>query len=777
MAGNSKESIQEWLRLKPQTMGWGAILAFDRSKTNTILLHDYVSRFSTHSYLDPVEGYVGDSSTVGQYIYNYVLDYPRLSFENANLKDSRAALMMKVVGGTQVTFSDVPGGREATRVDVVDPLNGPELTLDVELLDVPGSINSVGQVVLDLKKSSNFSLSFSDFVHEQKLGGEFFQTLFIALPDEKRILPISEVSHLTDQVIRPRSIALRTQPAPGATARAAENYGDGAVIVFVAMQGENNGGWPDSTFKYLIPDDSGDDYSATVVLSHKLLMDTIIGQGVVAASEYGKAHYTLQPDASGFFTLRATSGVYQMPGVTYSTTGRYRYVSHIDFDFGSADGGGSEFGLFIKLERNGVLITWKGQQADIRYVTKAEGAAHYSYGFFTTTWTVEVYYAYSVNEQTQEVELLPFMPHTVKLDMEMNKYDDIFVFSSFQEIKNFHLEYARDAITENFLSFMRKMPSISVFVLKDLLFRDGEVIKLDAVLAPGDMAIFGRLAPTLTHFSVTPQQPILGADDTLQFRTDPEHSGLVWTVENILGSTDSPGSINTATGLYQAPGKSDISGAFIRVKVSATTPDKSYSQSVLVSVVVNDVTVNPKIQICPGGFKRTLSAGTAGAGRLIATLNGHAQDDRLLEVEHGKYVYTAPPESATQAFVLDEIVVTNQLTGKSQSAYVLAILATATLSILRDQDASLPANQIRLKVKAGVNVIADEYLVWETLAGSGKVENGIYSQPTTFDQRFALLVAKFEPVPGMVFEGFILLPLPLFEYPPVLVPGLRFMSN
>jgi len=774
MAGMSKNQLLAWLRENPQTMNWGAILAFNRADTNTVLLQDYINRFSTTTYLDPVQGFVKDSSTVGQYISDYVLDYPRLSFEIANVAEEipSARLTLKVVGGTQVTFEDVPGGKVATRIEVVDPLNGPELTLNLQLVDVPGTVNSAGQVVLDLKKSSDFSLSYSDFDHERKLGGTFFKELFETLPDPKRVLVISEITREATNPIKPHVIKIRTQAAPGAKLRSADNYGDGAVLVLVAMQGEGNGGNPSADFPYLIPDDTATDYSATIILSNKLLMDKMIGQALKDAGTPGSS-YLLESDAFKFVTVRGESGSIDLPIARY-TFGTFECaVVNRALQFGDINYATTT--LRLKVADDGIKMEWQGGSRDNFIAKDAKGINYY--GLILYEWQFTASCQYVVNKGTQMVEVGAMELTSFTDDMTSQPPSDDVSTALFPFIKPPLMDLYREDVEASYPLLLSRLPAINVFVLKNLLFSDGNSVVLDEVALPGDMAIFGRIGPSLTQFAITPIQPLMGTGETLQFTTEPAAtSGLTWTVEHILGGTGDKGSISTA-GLYTAPAA--VSGAFLRVKVIANG-EGGYSSSALVSVVVNDITLSPVIQICGSEHTRTLSAGKKGTGTLTWSLKNPANGGKLVAGQNGQYVYTAPPlaKEGDAAFVVDEVVVKNELTNKTKSAYVMAVLADMTLGVQKDSTVSLPANQVKLKVKSATSVIPDASLTWETVAGSGTVANGIYTQPNLLDQRFALLVASWAPapdvMPDLVFQGYILLPLPLFDAPETLVAGLNF---
>lgn len=773
MAGISKSELIDWLKQGPRTLNWGAILAFNRSDTNTVLLQEYIQRFSTDTYLAPVQGYIGDSDTVGQYITDYTLDYPRLSFEIANIdRDSAdAKLTMKVVGGTHVTFKDVPGGREATRVEVVDPLNGPELSLDLQLVDVPGTVNRAGQVVLDLKRSSNFSLSYSDHLREQRLGGEFFQQLFEALPDAKRVMVVSEIRKTADSTIKPSSIKLRTQAAPGAKVRSADNYGDGAVLVFVAMDGQGAGGNPDASFKYLIPNDPDKHYSATLLLGNRFLLETQVRE--MAGRDYiSMEGWSYQiSNQTRFWEMNPDGG--RLAASSYT----FRWGEH-SYNSGSFDPPFEwkrDQGQYLHFQIRDGAIRVDYQRNSTAYCCVARcwaGSGPMDAGVYAVI-DAHVSRRYRLNTQAQIIEPEPIEQTTPRLQLgiasDFSNHDQaVSLFNSHQAA---YTAQNLQALQGPFPALLRYVPPIDTFALHSLLFRNTDAVVLDDIALPGDMALFGWVGPSLTRFKVSPLQPLLGTGESLQFSIEPAApSQVTWSVHSILGSDENPGSIS-ASGQYSAP--ASIRGAFLRVRVTATAG--SYSSSALVSVVVNDITVSPLVQTCDGGHSRTLSAGTR-AGSLSWSLKTPANGGKLEALEDGKYKYTAPTALSGQEFVVDEIVVRNQLTGKTRSAWIMVPLVNLPLAVLRDSSVSLPANQARLLVKAGASTVPAEQVQWQVLAGAGSVTNGVFTAPAVPEPRFALLLAATEPFPGFLMRGFVLLPLPLFDYPQTRVSGLAFMD-
>ena len=756
MAGYSKEQLIAWMREQPRTLGWGAILAFNRADTNTVLLQEYIERFSNDTYLPAAQGYIKGSNTQGQYITDYVMDYPRLSFDIANVEQETpdARLTMKVVGGTQISFEESVGGLNATRVEIVDPLSGPELTLKLQLVDVPGSINSAGRVVLDLKKSSDFSLSYSDFVEEQALGGLFFKQLFDALPDAKRIMVLSEFVRKNNNVFNPKTIKIRTQSAPGAKSRSAENYGDGAVLVFVAMEGAANGGNPDGSFKYLIPNDAGKDFNATVVLGNKTLLEVFAH---AAQNDFGTGAWTYSTDTSGFCIMHPDGGMlgngsYPMVAVA----GTYDGFMKSPFELGY--GAGKYMDLAIRDDLVAVRYVKHDNAYPCRIVLhfRDEVVSGDAYSM----QDMQASRTYAVNHATGMIEPGEVSSTTASLTLalyEQQNYHSV-VRTGFDTYRSSFIDDMLGYMRRIIPNTLRKIPPVSTFVLESLLFKNSRVVMKDFTM-PGDMAIFGQVGTDVTLFTLDPLQPLVVIGDTQQFVTRPAGQPVSsWKVENISGSTEDVGTI-TSTGLYTAPSSIKI---FTRVKVTATSG--AHHSSALISVVVSDINVSPVIQTCGATHSRTLSAGTLGTGVLTWSLRTPGNGGKLEMGENGKCVYTAPVAASDKLYVVDEIVVKNELTGKSRSAWIMAVLGNMTLSISRDTSVTLPPNQVKLRCKAE-NFLADDLISWETLAGSGTVVNGIFTQADPVEQRFALLLASYVIPDVMTLRGYILLPLPLFDYP------------
>lgn len=79
MANNTLESITAWMKdpLTDVMLGWDSIAVMARDEVNYLLLEEYISRFSSNTYLSPISGevpQVGGRSK--ESIHDFILDAP-----------------------------------------------------------------------------------------------------------------------------------------------------------------------------------------------------------------------------------------------------------------------------------------------------------------------------------------------------------------------------------------------------------------------------------------------------------------------------------------------------------------------------------------------------------------------------------------------------------------------------------------------------------------------------------------------------------------------------
>ncbi|NIF29885.1 hypothetical protein F3J44_26435 [Pantoea sp. Tr-811] len=247
------EQVMQWLGEKDRLNAWGSIAVFDRKMVNKLLLQNYIARYNSNSYLNPVS-FTTDGTEERTRLESILLDKPRLSFENADITDSRGRLRMSVVGGNIVTQKLVNGNWYARKIEYLSPVQGPELMLDVKLPETPISVAKGGELIMDLRHSSDFRLMHVDNEDEQLRVGNLFKIYFEGLADEQRRYTLGALPENTaNPFMQPESFYARTQ----GKVQGDEN---GAVLMFVKMRNSGAPTFPEE-FPWLL-----DDQTSAVVL-------------------------------------------------------------------------------------------------------------------------------------------------------------------------------------------------------------------------------------------------------------------------------------------------------------------------------------------------------------------------------------------------------------------------------------------------------------------------------------------------------------------------------
>ncbi|KTB71121.1 hypothetical protein AO067_24745 [Pseudomonas viridiflava ICMP 13104] len=125
-SGHSKEALLELLNVRPSTLGWDAVVVYNRGRANALMMQQYIQKLTAENYLRPIDGEIPsvDGSnlkffTAENYLrpidgeipsvdgsnlkfFGIQLGIPRLSFENASLTDSRARVTLPIMGGLAI---------------------------------------------------------------------------------------------------------------------------------------------------------------------------------------------------------------------------------------------------------------------------------------------------------------------------------------------------------------------------------------------------------------------------------------------------------------------------------------------------------------------------------------------------------------------------------------------------------------------------------------------------------------------------------------------------
>ncbi|QCY12716.1 hypothetical protein [Pseudomonas sp. MPC6] len=772
---NSKKELLEWLALKPRTAGWGAVVAYDRSKCNTLLLQDYINKFTVNSYLEPINEPVAVGDANWQHLSDWVTDVPRLSFEDSSkAAGGEANMKMAVIGGTQVSIDNTVGHKRAIAVHSIDALDHPDLIAEnVVLSKISGQVGKdTGQVVLDLGAAEaakgEWQLTFANSSYERRIGGEFFKQYFKGADKEKRLYHLGKIAYTDQQYLKPASFRLRTITAQGAELNTADNFGDGAVELFICMEGDQEGGTPPTDdWRSLIPNNGGGEYDSAMLLSNYLLMRRIIAEGMNGMFSHGVKFSETYDDRNFLNVLKAqpSIGVFFLPGFVGHTDSYI--VEVLKFAFPAANNDSDGLSITVQDDRTirfgwGDSSVYRQQKCLVKRRGGEEDSDEYTMNIaLQVNADIEFVVDADAGGVVAKVKNLLV---DMKLSARYVPIPEVAIY-----LESARGEYAttiKRALDDTTGLLFGKTIEFNTFVLNSILFAGHETIKQKSAEFPGDMVVFGKV---VNPFTVAPLEHLMGHGATHPFTVSGDFAGKVkWSVAAIPGSTGEIGSIDEDTGLYSSPALADISGTFTRVRVTATA--SNHSSSALVTVVARDITVNPVVQICSASTSeasvtRVLSAHTLGEGILEWKVKRGTGTIPARGGSDGKNTYTAGLKDPTLegSFLIDEIEVMNLATRKTQTAYVVVTHYQADLTITVDLDnSSFP--QGKAKLIARDNRENPVTAIWEVSAGNEGIDSdGLYTGDPDGQQRFVLITAR--KANDASKEGWIILPWPLFELP------------
>lgn len=782
MASRSLQQILAWMKEPASNVmwGWDAVAALALSKTNTLLMQHHISRIRTDSCLPAINGHIDlIPDKWREYIHDFVLDAPRLSFETATSsgKESvRALLTMPVMGGAQITMEKAADTWRPTSVHWLGPLQGPRLFLDLDLDRLPGTVTGDGRISLDLSLSDNFRLTFATSEEEQRLGGDFFQELFNRLPDAQRVYPLGSIGEGSNPLMRPQSFRIAGQSNQTSGADPERD----AVMVFIQMAGSAPGGMPGADYPSLIPDDVEHCSAAVLLAAAKARQIVPVTESVVSlvTDFLGKdAACTWVKDAQGaVMKTTFTSG-----GIRVEQKGaRLPVGAGGDTIWASVLSNAMDL---VASPASGLVIE---RQADrtvrVSWNTKADSATNCVFdNNAKPPFSITHRYSVSLNALYTMVETedggLAIGP--VEFDLQVDAEPlgtrgaagqdsgvdiDAWVDTVLPALAAYFAGRATD-IEPRIRQALHKLATAIVpvdgFIQECIELSFGQTIVDTDLYAPHDVGAFGRVNPASTAFIVSPMELLLFAGQQRQFSAG---GGTVsWAVETVSPKADaSAGSID-AWGIYTAPALADIpvKDGYLRVRVTATGSG-GFKSCALVTVLSARLAINPLIQTCHPGDTVELAAGGLTAGSLSWSLVKPGPDAGTLRPDGHHCQYTAHSKTTDTAFVLDVVSVAGAGALLPRHAHVLVVRHDVLLTLKPDPDTGLPAGQIQLRARVKSEVQAR----WSLgLDGSGSIDatTGVFTSNPDSPDRFALIFAEYDSDIGRI-EGYLILPLPLADF-------------
>ena len=756
----SETELLDWMKIKPRTLGWDAWFSYDQSVCNQSLWRDYIERTGEHPFSTVFTGKVEVAEAVlWENLYDVRLGAPQISFENSRPSSARVTLHARALSGTQLTVETTAGSRKyISRIAEYSPLQGPRLVADAFIDDNEGAANAARQVRMDLTLAEKHQFSFPGPRMQQIKGGDFFREQIEALPAAARYCRLHTLGEwdgaLVPEIVRPRPIPLLD--ADGTPT------GDGALVVMVATTDSEVGDLPDvdGDWKYPIPEGS----HASLWIGAHCLMKKVVASSLLGVGGDVELSYD---DANDPKVITVTQGTLAEIAV------KARPVQFIALNYSVkvplAGNAAASAALAISRADTGLAVNWKTSTFANVEAPLLESEGPDGTTALDVAWRIRSTYAFA-RQADGNLGLEPVGQgvHWVKPVYRQNGELDAVHYQHFPAVE----KAIGEAVSEQVDIVVARMlggselGEIDRLRYEGLQCPGGGGMALDTVHLPNDLALFGTLGARAQTFLLTPAYDRILAGTTLQFAADPLPEELEWAVETVDGFEGDAGSID-GTGLYTAPAVADISGRFVLVKVTATSP-KHHSEALL-AVLTENLALNPVVFVSatPGSTMR-MSAGSLQGGALEWDLT--SATGATLEVpdpEDGSVfdpddrIYVRGSGSTDAYFSVDEMSVSNSA-GDTRTTQVLVVEKVAAGAIVVREGGGLPAGQVQLDYDIGMpDPAADAQ--WKVQIGGGSItQTGLYTVDPQAKEPFAVITAEVDNV-ARHWANFLILPIPLVD--------------
>ncbi|SCZ14897.1 MULTISPECIES: hypothetical protein, partial [unclassified Pseudomonas] len=626
MTTYSLSALTNKMRGKSVTLGWDALVFMNRAKVNSLLEQQYITRFNRESFLKRIFGAPFMTPDKSEYLEmgGVILSHPRLSFEKASLRDSRATATMDIVAGT-VSYirkgtGQVPGAILYSYVVSVN--QGYTLTMDIDLAASRGTVNEQGRVIVDIGTGYNCRCNLVTEDRAQETLGNFFKELFLEQKPEDRIYELGMLDLRDVDLLAPRSFLIRTMATDEGKNRHSDDYGEGAVVLFVRTKGNpNEGGDPnDLAVDYLIPNDRNPTtgkalYSGSLVLASRVVFDWYVREAI--ERQIG-GNLRLRSSESNHVAriLTAVAGGFNIPGF------RYIWQKTLVTETSLSNNGPLMFKLTDPSPENalqvfagdagGLELSLQGPRLMPFHLRSWEWAFGSENWYWDAITTARVHLIFSPvfsslpNYVTFEQATDPIIEFNGVWDPN-NELKNV---GSYPELPGM----LHAALQPAFLQILRvfrtlELPGLNVLAISNLLFPERNALQLTEARLPGDLLMVGQIDPKETTFTLDPLLPVIKAGDKQTFeirQLNYRHSNVQWSVRSVDGSR-ALGVISN-NGEYEAPAVHLLDGSAIRNVVTATYTDpdtgKEVTASALVVVVLTSVVVTPSMSLIPMSDRR-----------------------------------------------------------------------------------------------------------------------------------------------------------------------------
>ena len=284
---NSAESILAKMKGQSVTSKWDAIIFYNRSMSNHVLEQEYIKFFTEGKWYNPMtQTLQAQGQTEKVYLSEVVFSQPMVSFVSRHDgQDPVLQLTWFIKSGEYILYD----GTDIRSEGDFNPVTGPTLTCQLGVSE--GGVKD-GKVVLNLETSYDWRFNFThnaDF--DYQYGYLAMGTLLNLLYPEQKEIVLSQIISTGGVDWNPTSFRVEVKMPETARLLDGYSYDDGAIKVYVGLDGNTEGGipTPDSDI-YMIPDDG--DYTAAIVISNKAIMEKVLSKGFVTMGDAGTGSAT-----------------------------------------------------------------------------------------------------------------------------------------------------------------------------------------------------------------------------------------------------------------------------------------------------------------------------------------------------------------------------------------------------------------------------------------------------------------------------------------------------
>lgn len=579
----SIDNIINNLKGKTKTLGWDAVVAYDRDKINQLLQQQYVKKLANGTHLPPIT-WVSEKKDL--YLKDVTFSEPLISFTNSDITNSRATVFLEFIDGT---ISEVDTNGQPTYHTRLRPGMGLGMELNVDLISGQGGVDERGIVKIDFSKAA---ISVINIINEPP--SELIAVIQSWLVNNPVSYEVGQISmEELSATMTPKKFIIRTQQAPENARSNMMDTGYGAILLFIATEQNPNGGnLPSNTYPWIIPAD----HSSAILINNHLIMKSFIKPAMdkmLASGQWELSRGTEEDDA---FILKATNDAVvrtdyiRVKGSSSRDTdatwsGNYYASTEIHEDFKYSLKGSS-----LSFDKNKLLLKFDSsnyfkQPFAGKWTHCATGPNGQTCGLYWERRNLElniegtVEYLIESRSGSETIQIIRDKNNTkVHNDFKNSfQYADAVMSGKLDDVLNNAVQF-HDAYLEK-VSF----EDINIFAINHILFPEQNVNTLASVYMPGDLIVFGKIAPSLTSIRLEPLTTTVSAGDTVQFSALPASD-----IKYSLSPADA-GSIS-ASGLYQAPDA--LNAGSLGVLVTATGPD-GVSASSYITVIPKSVVVTP----------------------------------------------------------------------------------------------------------------------------------------------------------------------------------------